>query len=103
MPSARELSERYDFFHGAAPLPDEVRQALVRRKQQIGQVELLGAVAPYLSLPELLRGRDVIHFVDNTSAVAALTKGYLFARARLCAHRACIPCVVCRCTYAHVV
>lgn len=49
---------------------------MVRRKQQIGQVELLGAVAPYMSLPDLLRGRDVVHFVVNTSAVAALTKGY---------------------------
>ena len=48
----------------------------MRRRQQIGQVELLGAVAPYLSLPDLLRGRDIIHFVDNTSAVAALTKGF---------------------------
>ena len=46
------------------------------RTQQIGQDEIIGALAPYLSLPRLLAGRDVIHWVDNTSAVAALTKGY---------------------------
>jgi hypothetical protein len=39
------------------------------------QVEIVGAIVPYLSVPELA-GRDVVHFVDNTSAVAALTKGY---------------------------
>ena len=49
---------------------------LLRRKQQIGQVELVGAVAPYLSLPAELAGRRVIHFIDNTSALAALAKGY---------------------------
>ena len=61
LPTPDELRERYDFFHGAAPLPEDVRSALVWRRQQIGQVELLRAVAPYLSLPGLLRGRDVIH------------------------------------------
>ena len=34
------------------------------------------AVSVYLSIPEVLAGRDVIHFVDNTSACAALIKGY---------------------------
>lgn len=27
LPTARELRERYSFFHGAAPLPEEVRGA----------------------------------------------------------------------------
>ena len=54
----------------------ELKAALIWRKQQIGQDEIIGAIAPYLSLPQLLTGRDVIHWVDNTSAIAALTKGY---------------------------
>ena len=48
----------------------------VRRKQYIGQLELLAAVAAYTTFPELLRGRRVIHWIDNTSALSALTKGY---------------------------
>ena len=50
--------------------------ALCCRGQQIGQVEILGALAPYLSIPNLLAGRPVIHWIDNTSALAALVKGY---------------------------
>ena len=45
-------------------------------KQQIAAVELFGVLAPYLSVPDMLRGRRVIHWIDNTSAVAASTKGY---------------------------
>ena len=50
--------------------------ALVCRGQQIGQIEILGALAPYLSAPELFAGKQVIHWVDNTSALSAMTKGY---------------------------
>ena len=45
------------------------------RKTQIGQVEIIGAIAAYLSIPELA-GLDIIHWIDNQSACAALTKGY---------------------------
>jgi hypothetical protein len=62
--------------HGAAPVPDELLDTLVRRRQQIGQVEIIGAIVPYLSVPKLLAGRDVLHWIDNTSALSALTKGY---------------------------
>ena len=47
-----------------------------RRVQYIGELELLYAVAPYTSLPKVLAGRRVIHFIDNTSACSALVKGY---------------------------
>jgi len=33
-------------------------------------------LVPYLSLPSLLRGRKVLHWIDNSSAVAAAVKGY---------------------------
>ena len=46
-------------------------------RQQIGQVELYGALLPYLTLPaDRLRGRRVMHWIDNSSACAALVKGY---------------------------
>jgi hypothetical protein len=46
------------------------------KKQYIGQLELLYAVAPYTSMPHVFKNRQVIHFIDNTSACAALVKGY---------------------------
>ena len=33
-------------------------------------------MAPYTTLPHVFKGRQVIHFIDNTSACAALVKGY---------------------------
>lgn len=61
---------------GVADVEGGLMQHLLRRRQQIGQVELVGAVAPYLSLPQVFAGRRVIHWIDNTSALAALAKGY---------------------------
>ena len=50
---------------------------MLRRAQQIGQVELVAALLPYRMIdPALIRGRHVIHWVDNSSAVAALVNGY---------------------------
>jgi hypothetical protein len=46
------------------------------RRQYIGQLELLYAQAVYTSAPKTLKGRKVIHFIDNTSAVAGLVKGH---------------------------
>ena len=62
--------------HGSAYVPDEILAALLARKQQIGQAEMLGAIVPCLSMPEALAGRDVLHWIDNTSAKAALVHGY---------------------------
>ena len=70
------LDDEYDFFHASAVVPTEMVDALCCRGQQIGQVEIIGALAPYLSIPNLLAGRPVIHWIDNTSALAALVKGY---------------------------
>ena len=66
----------YTWYHGGGSVPRELRDAFVLRKQQIGHVEIVGAIVPYLSAPELLAGRDVVHWIDNTSAIAALCKGY---------------------------
>jgi hypothetical protein len=57
--------------------PREVMDKFVPgKKQYIGQLELLYAVAPYTSMPHVFKDRQVIHFIDNTSACAALVKGY---------------------------
>ena len=42
----------------------------------ITQVELVAAVAAYYTFPDMLRGRAVVHFVDNTGALSAMVHGY---------------------------
>ena len=43
----------------------------------IGILEVLAVLFTYLTLPRLImRGRPVIHWVDNTSAIAGAVKGY---------------------------
>ena len=44
--------------------------------QYIGQDELTWAGVPYCTCPEIFMDRKVIHYIDNTSAIAALVKGY---------------------------
>ena len=56
--------------------PDVIKRFEPGKKQYIGQLELLYAVAVYTSAPEALANRRVIHFIDNTSAIAGLVKGY---------------------------
>jgi hypothetical protein len=56
-------------------------QHFVARKQQIGQVELVAALLPYLSLVDdcgrsRLVNKRCLHWSDNSSAVAARMKGY---------------------------
>ena len=61
----------------AAARPDSTTIGFFMRKAQyIGQLELLAAVCCYYSFPDIFRDREVIHFIDNTSALAALIKGY---------------------------
>ena len=73
---SQSLAIEYSFYHGSSDVPAEMMDSLCQRSQQIGQVELLGALTPYLSAPELFAHRDVLHFIDNTSAQTALMKGY---------------------------
>ena len=51
----------------------------VTKLTYIGQLEMLAAVMTYWSVPEL-RGRRVIHWIDNMGAVAALVKSLLLRR-----------------------
>lgn len=50
---------------------------LERDHSLIGQLELIAAAAPYVSFPvETFQGWDVLHFIDNTSALYGMVKGY---------------------------
>ena len=44
--------------------------------RHIGQLELAWATSPYATCPDALTGTYPIHFIDNTSAIAGLIKGY---------------------------
>ena len=75
-PSLDRLQRHYRLYHAAGDLPPDLCAALVERRQQIGQVGIIGANVPYISFSFLLAGRDVIHWIVNTSALAASMKGY---------------------------
>ena len=65
------------FYYSFAEVPDWMVRKWVPSMQKIGQAEILAAILPYISLPpKLLNRRNVIHFVDNTSALSALLNGY---------------------------
>ena len=71
------IPEVQRFFYAHAEVPLWMKNKWVPSMQKIGQAEILAAIIPYLSLPpSLLFRRNVIHFVDNTSAINALLNGY---------------------------
>ena len=74
-----EPGVREHWVYGESDVPPEVMAKLCPDMgTYIGQLEMLAAVAVYHSIPELA-GRRVIHWIDNTGAVAALVKGYAAA------------------------
>ena len=56
--------------------PREMLAAWRTRQQYVGQLELLAAIAVYYSLADVLRGRKVVHYIDNSGAMAILVKDY---------------------------
>ena len=48
----------------------------VDRKTYIAELEELAAIAVYSTYPDLVQGRKVHHFIDNTVALSALVNGY---------------------------
>ena len=64
------------WVHAAMVVPTAVMHQLEVRKQQIGQLELLAAIVAYYSMTPYLAEREVIHFIDNTAAVAGIAKGF---------------------------
>ena len=45
-------------------------------KTYITQVEVLAAVSVYFTFPDVVRGRQVNHFIDNTAALSGMIHGY---------------------------
>ena len=70
------LVEERRWLYAECDCPDSVLARFVLRRQYIGQLELLAAVAAYFTFPDILADREVLHAIDNTSAIAALIKGY---------------------------
>ena len=66
----------YSARHGSGSVPYQLRRRFCVSKQKINQVELVAALLPYLTFPGDFAGRPVLHCLDNTAALAALTKGY---------------------------
>ena len=46
------------------------------RRTYIAQLEGMALLSPYLTYPDRLVGRRVVHFVDNTVALSAMVNGY---------------------------
>ena len=64
------------FVHSDSHIPEHILDMFVRKKQKIGQCEILAANAVYYTLPDLCRDRSVVHWIDNTSAISCLVHGY---------------------------
>ena len=68
--------EQVRFFYSDSEVPPHILSLFVQKKQKIGQCEILAASMVYTSMPETFRGRSVIHWIDNTSAISCLLHGY---------------------------
>ena len=75
-PAEPELGLEEEILFSSDVTTAAVMDRFMTRKQYIGQLEILYAVSPYWTLGSRLAGRQVIHFIDNTSACAGLVKGY---------------------------
>ena len=64
------------YTHTHCVASEEVIGKFKARKQYIGQLELYAALIAYTTFKRELQGRKVIHWIDNTGALAALIKGY---------------------------
>jgi hypothetical protein len=63
-------------LYTACPVPDEVVSQWIPAKQQIHLVELFAGPVALDTFRPYLFDQRVIHFVDNSSALGALVKGY---------------------------
>ena len=71
------IIEHERWLHSEFVVGRDVLAQLEDREQYITQLELLAAVAVYSSLDANdLRGRDVLHWIDNTGALGILAKTY---------------------------
>ena len=76
-PATGSSRRQYRVLWGADTTDARFVQAFVPgKKQYIGVLEIAYGVAPYMSAPDELHDQRVIHFIDNTGAIAGLVKGY---------------------------
>ena len=68
--------EQSRFFYSDSEVPSHILKFFVLKKQKIGQCEILAAAMVYTSMPDVFRGREAIHWIDNTSAISCLLHGY---------------------------
>ena len=65
-----------DRYEAGCAVPPWVLEWLAPRGQQINHLEALAAVAARITFPDVLAGRRVIHFIDNTVALSKAVHGY---------------------------
>jgi hypothetical protein len=63
------------YLYSSLDADEAILSRMDYRETYIGQLELLAAILVYASLPALLHGEYVLHFIDNTSALAGLIAG----------------------------
>ena len=65
-----------DRYVAGCRVPAWLLAALRPRGQQINHLEMAAAVAARVTFPDVLAGRKVVHFVDNTTALSKAVHGY---------------------------
>ncbi len=60
---------------GFGVVPDDLTQQFETRMTQIAIGETLAAISAFYSVPELFQNVDILHFVDNQSALASIISG----------------------------
>ena len=65
-----------DRYVAGCRVPEWLLTALRPRGQQINHLEMAAAVAARITFPDVIAGRKVLHFVDNTSALSKAVHGY---------------------------
>ena len=63
-------------YTAGCKVPEWLLAWLRPRGQQINHLEMVAAVAARTTFPDVLAGREVIHFVDNTTALSKAVHGY---------------------------
>ena len=65
-----------ELLYTGADVPNDVLNSWLPKRQHINQTELLAGPVAFDTWPTLLQEADIIHWVDNDAAAAALIKGY---------------------------